>query len=136
MTRFESLREIYDAAKKGRLIPNDGTLQRLFPDAWPHVFEVMRGPTEIAAPGHALALIAATLPDWPFVTLTRLCGPFDEKTATLIPDEWRAELNDGWRGYPSGDDPEDHYISEDHPNPATALTLACFAALIAEDERK
>lgn len=130
MTRLDALRALYDAVKAGETVKHPAWSVALGDD-WKTARNAYGGRV-----GAALAFIEDALPGWPFVTLTRLCDEFDAGTVTLSPSEWRAELSDGWRGYPSDDDPDRHYVSEDHPTPATALLLAGLAALMAEEDAK
>jgi hypothetical protein len=116
MTRLEALRGLYDAVKVGKVIqPADAV------DVFPMHAESMSLPwldlckASQGDMNAALALIAATLPGWDY-QLWNLGT--DEAGADLIHPDYSGPI---------------HEIAR---NQATALLLACLAALIAVEEGK
>jgi hypothetical protein len=114
MTRLEALRGLYDAVKGGKFDATDTRPARF--NAFANAVEAASDQIPIlpawdaykGSVDAALALIAATLPGWRW-SLWAIGG------ASIWNDVRRV-------------------FSVDHANPATALLLACIAALIAIEE--
>jgi hypothetical protein len=114
MTRLEALRGLYDAVASGTL-PDELVCPTYFENDFNTGYRCIQA--YHGSVDDALALIAATLP------------------GAIVHDMTQDGFSRRW-WVVVANDTAPHYFHADADNPATALLLACLAALIAIEEGK